>query len=159
MENMTNKSFTCKSLIFKHLPPKQWLQLWKAVYTTCIPKIYARSLIKSHHYWREARRLKNAKKLKCQPLLWKLSGYTTKIVILLPGTYSNVLGHTFVMMNKQKSSLHNVKQVWPLTQLFSVSFLWKLIDLPEGQINDPSSGKHYSLPFLPATPSDSREFK
>ena len=22
-----------------------------------------------------------------------------------------------------------------------------------GQINDPSSGKHYSLPFLPATPS------
>ena len=45
------------------------------------------------------------------------------------------------------------KQVWPLTQLFSVSFLWKLIDLPGGQINDPSSGKHYSLPFLPATPS------
>ena len=36
---------------------------------------------------------------------------------------------------------------------FSVSFLCKLIDLPGGQINDPSSGKHYSLPFLPATPS------
>ena len=35
---------------------------------------------------------------------------------------------------------------------FSVSFLWKIIDLPVGQINDPSSGKHYSLPFLPATP-------
>ena len=44
-------------------------------------------------------------------------------------------------------------QVWPLTQFFSVSFLRKLIDLPGGQINDPSSGKHYSLPFLPATPS------
>ena len=26
-------------------------------------------------------------------------------------------------------------------------------DLPSRQINDPSSGKHYSLPFLPATPS------
>ena len=25
--------------------------------------------------------------------------------------------------------------------------------MPGGQINDPSSGKHYSLPFLPATPS------
>ena len=24
--------------------------------------------------------------------------------------------------------------------------------MPGGQINDPSSGKHYSLPFLPATP-------
>ena len=44
-------------------------------------------------------------------------------------------------------------QVWTLTQFFSVTFLWKLIDLPGGQINDPSSGKHYSLPFLPATPS------
>ena len=29
----------------------------------------------------------------------------------------------------------------------------KIIDLPGGQINAPSSGKHYSLPFLPATPS------
>ena len=28
----------------------------------------------------------------------------------------------------------------------------KIIDLPGGQINDPSLGKHYSLPFLPATP-------
>ena len=44
-------------------------------------------------------------------------------------------------------------QVWPLNQLFCVSFLWKIIDLPGGQINDPSSGKHYSLPFLPATTS------
>ena len=42
-------------------------------------------------------------------------------------------------------------QVWTLTQFFTVSFLYKLIDLPLGQINDPSSGKHYSLPFLPAT--------
>ena len=25
--------------------------------------------------------------------------------------------------------------------------------MPGGQINDPSTGKHYSLPFLPATPS------
>ena len=25
--------------------------------------------------------------------------------------------------------------------------------MPGGQINEPSSGKHYSLPFLPATPS------
>ena len=36
-------------------------------------------------------------------------------------------------------------QVGPLTQFFSVSFLYKIIDLPGGQINDPSSGKHYSL--------------
>ena len=28
-----------------------------------------------------------------------------------------------------------------------------LLDLPEGQINDPLSGKYFSLPFLPATPS------
>ena len=28
----------------------------------------------------------------------------------------------------------------------------KIIDLPGGQISDPLSGKHYSLPFLPATP-------
>ena len=27
------------------------------------------------------------------------------------------------------------------------------MDLPEGQINDPLLGKHYSLPFLSATPS------
>ena len=27
-----------------------------------------------------------------------------------------------------------------------------MTDLPVGQINDPSSGKHYSLLFLPATP-------
>ena len=44
-------------------------------------------------------------------------------------------------------------QVWPLPQFFSLSILWKLIDLPGGQIYDPSSGKRYSLSFLPATPS------
>ena len=37
------------------------------------------------------------------------------------------------------------KQVWTLTQFFSVSFLEKIIDLPGGQINDPIWGKHYSL--------------
>ena len=31
-----------------------------------------------------------------------------------------------------------IGQVWTLTQFFSVSFLWKLIDLLEGQINYPS---------------------
>ena len=44
-------------------------------------------------------------------------------------------------------------QVCPLTQFYALSFLLKIIDLPGGQINDPFSGKHYSLPFLPATPS------
>ena len=29
----------------------------------------------------------------------------------------------------------------------------KIIDLPEGQINDPSLWKRYSLLFLPATPT------
>ena len=37
--------------------------------------------------------------------------------------------------------------------IFSGSFLWKIIELPGGQINDPSPGKHYSLPFLSVTPS------
>ena len=32
-------------------------------------------------------------------------------------------------------------QVWPLAQFFFVSFLWKIIDLPGLQINDPSSGE------------------
>ena len=34
----------------------------------------------------------------------------------------------------------------------SITCFKKLIDLPGGQINDPSSGKNFSLPFLPATP-------
>ena len=59
---------------------------------------------------------------------------------------------TFINL-KRICYLKNSKQVWPLIQFFSVSSLWKLIDLPGGQINDPSSGKHYSLPFLAATPS------
>ena len=46
---------------------------------------------------------------------------------------------------KQQCEVALTYQVWRLTQFFSVSFWWK--------INDPSSGKHYSLPFLPATPS------
>ena len=37
--------------------------------------------------------------------------------------------------------------------IFSVSFCKKIIILPGAQINDPSSGTHSSLPFLPATPS------
>ena len=32
-------------------------------------------------------------------------------------------------------------------------FCKKIIDFPGGQINDPSSGKYYSLSFPPATPS------
>ena len=35
---------------------------------------------------------------------------------------------------------------------FCFLFVKKIIDLPGGQINDPSSGKHYSLLFLPETP-------
>ena len=31
------------------------------------------------------------------------------------------------------AGLGNHSQVWPLTQFFSVSFWWKLIDLPGGQ--------------------------
>ena len=55
-------------------------------------------------------------------------------------------------------SVSKLSWVWSVSGLatnsiFSVSFLWKLIDLPGGQINDPSSGKRYSLPFLPAIPS------
>ena len=36
--------------------------------------------------------------------------------------------------------------------LFCFFFVKNIIDLPGGQINDPSLGKHYSLQFLPATP-------
>ena len=46
------------------------------------------------------------------------------------------------------------EQVLPLTQFLSVCFfLQKIINLLGGQINDSSSGKYFSLPFLPATPS------
>ena len=50
-------------------------------------------------------------------------------------------------------SMAVVSEVWPLTQFFSVSFLYVIIDLPGGQINDPFLEKHFSLPFLPATPT------
>ena len=36
-------------------------------------------------------------------------------------------------------------QVWPLTHFSRFFFVKKVIDLTEGQINDPMSGKHYSL--------------
>jgi len=36
--------------------------------------------------------------------------------------------------------------------IFYVSFLYKIIDLPGGQINEPSSGKDFSLTFLRTTP-------
>ena len=39
-----------------------------------------------------------------------------------------------------------------LTQFLRFPFLYKIIDLPGLQINDPLSGKHFSLPFLPVTP-------
>ena len=46
------------------------------------------------------------------------------------------------------------RHVWPLTQLFSVSFFGtKIIGLPEGPINDLLLGIYFSLPFLPATSS------
>ena len=68
---------------------------------------------------------------------------------------SGVVGAVFVhkVDIDAEEQVPEIVQVWPLTQFFSVSFLCKTIDLPGGQINDPSSGKHYSLPFLPATPS------
>ena len=59
-----------------------------------------------------------------------------------------------------RSSNPNFLRVWPYfpgldttNSIFSFSFLKNIIDLPGGQINDRSSGKHFSLPFLPATPS------
>ena len=33
-------------------------------------------------------------------------------------------------VQESSTTSKNVDQVWPLTQLFSVSFLWKIIDLP-----------------------------
>ena len=43
-------------------------------------------------------------------------------------------------------------QVWPRTQFLRFPFFKKIIDLPGGQFNDPLTGKHFSLSFLPATP-------
>ena len=42
-------------------------------------------------------------------------------------------------------------QVWPLTNFFLLLFFKKIIDLPDGQINDHLSGENFSLQFLPAT--------
>ena len=58
----------------------------------------------------------------------------------------------------QFSSLNQVfaldfSQVWPVTNFFLFPFCKKIIDLPGGQINDPSSGRMLFSFFLPATPS------
>ena len=47
---------------------------------------------------------------------------------------------------------NHVEQVWQLTQFFFCFLLYKIIYLPGGQINDPSSGKYY-FSFVP--PSNS----
>ena len=47
----------------------------------------------------------------------------------------------------------NYLKVWSPTQFFLLPFCLKIINLPGGQINDPSLGKDFSLPFLPSTPS------
>ena len=39
-------------------------------------------------------------------------------------------------------------QVWLLTHFFPVFFFVKIIDSPGEQINDPSRGKHFFVPFL-----------
>ena len=39
-----------------------------------------------------------------------------------------------------------------LRNFFSLSFLYKIIDLPLGRANDPLLKKYYSLAFLPETP-------
>ena len=38
-------------------------------------------------------------------------------------------------------------------QISGGAYILKIIDLPGGRVNDPLSGKRYSLPFVPATPS------
>ena len=53
------------------------------------------------------------------------------------GGYAESVGHA--------GDCQSWLQVWPLTQFFSCFLFVKTL-------NDPSSGKHYSLPFLPATP-------
>ena len=46
---------------------------------------------------------------------------------------------------------HPDPQVWTPNQFFFCFLSVKIIDLPARQINDPSSRKHYPLPFLTAT--------
>ena len=58
---------------------------------------------------------------------------------------------TFLKLSTaMEAPIMRMGQVWPQTLFFSVAFLYFL---PGGQINDPSLWKHYSLAFLPATPS------
>ena len=53
---------------------------------------------------------------------------------------------TFLKLSTaMEAPIMRMGQVWPLTQFFSFPFLYKIVDLPGGQINDPLSGKHYSL--------------
>ena len=59
---------------------------------------------------------------------------------------------TVLDVNEHRPAVKSSQQVWSLNNIPFI-FCKKIIDLPGGQIYDPSSGKHYSLPFLPATPS------
>ena len=74
----------------------------------------------------------------CQKLLRRNSS-----VMLQPGGGAR--------MDSSPSSAETSPPGLATNSIFSVSFC--IIDLHGGQINDPSWGKHYSLPFLPATPS------
>ena len=72
---------------------------------------------------------------------------------LAKAIYAKLFDWIVVQINRSlKRKSGKSHKVWQLTQFFSVSFLSKLIDLLGGQITDPQSGKHYSLPFLLATP-------
>ena len=74
----------------------------------------------------------------CQKLLRRTSS-----VMLQPGGGAR--------MDSSPSSAETSPPGLATNSIFSVSFC--IIDLHGGQINEPSWGKHYSLPFLPATPS------
>ena len=60
-----------------------------------------------------------------------LEDYTIYVV----DVHSQTLVHKLTFNTDKIFLSHN--QVWQLTQFFSVSFRWKIIDLPGGQINDP----------------------
>ena len=79
--------------------------------------------------------------------------------------FVNLLGFDFkkftpalalgIITNKIKSDCVQATMSGLATNsIFPVSYIFvkQIIDLPGGQINDPSVGKHYSLKFLPATP-------
>ena len=57
----------------------------------------------------------------------------------------------FFNETSQQFQTQDAFQVWPQT-LFLFHFNKKSMELPGGQINDPSSGKYILNPFLPATP-------